>query len=115
MKRKGILLACIFLLLLGSGLWLLNREGSANTVEIWSDGTLLYTLPLAQEQSFTVDSQNGSNTIEIQNGKIRVSSATCPDHICIHRGACSGGADIICLPNRLVIRFLNQSYDGITG
>ena len=70
-----------------------------------SDGKLLYTLDLRVDQTRTVDSSFGTNVITVSGGKIAVTEATCPDHYCMKRGFCSGGAQIVCLPNRLVIRF----------
>ena len=34
----------------------------------------------------------------------------------MHRGFCSGGMQIVCLPNRLVIEFVaEQEIDGVIG
>ena len=60
----GLLLASLALLL-----WPQERAQSA---EIWSDGVLVRRVSLAQDQSFTVDSPYGSNTVTIQNGAIAV-------------------------------------------
>ena len=47
---------------------------------------------------------------------IAVTAATCPDHYCMHRGFCDRGTQIVCLPNRLVIRFLGeQNIDAVAG
>ena len=44
--------------------------------------------------------------IAVKDGKIAVTEASCPDHYCMQRGYCHSGAQIVCLPNRLVISFL---------
>ena len=106
MKTKYWLLLFGALLLLGVVLTAVLFTGSGSTrAEIWSDGKLVKTVNLGIDQIFTVDAETGSNTIEVKDGAIRVMEADCPDHICMERGACSGGAPIVCLPNRLVIRF----------
>ena len=106
MKTKYWLLLFGALLLLGVILTAVLFTGSGSTrAEIWSDGKLVKTVALRINQTFTVDAETGSNTIEIKDEAIRVTEADCPDHICMERGACSGGAPIVCLPNRLVIRF----------
>ena len=106
MKTKYWLLLFGTLLLLGVVLTAVLFTGSSSTrAEIWSDGKLVKTVNLGIDQTFTVDAETGSKTIEVKDGAIRVMEADCPDHICMERGACSGGAPIVCLPNRLVIRF----------
>lgn len=106
MRTKYWILLFGGLLLLGVILTAVLFSGSGSPrAEIWSQGKLVKTVDLAADQTFTVDTETGSNTIEIKDGTIRVTEADCPDHICVERGACSGGAPIVCLPNRLVIRF----------
>ena len=51
--------------------------------------------------SFTVQN-NGFNVVEVENGKIRVTDADCPDKLCIKQSE-SGTFPIVCLPHRLVI------------
>ena len=88
----------------------------ADRAEVYSDGVLLYTLALHTDTQVTVERGEGTNTITVQNGKIAVTSANCPDHYCMKRGFCDGGADIVCLPNRLVIVFTQeQEIDGVVG
>ena len=99
--------ACIIL-----SLPLLSRE-EARFAEITSKGEPVKTVDLMIDQEFTVD---GKNTVTVQDGKIAVTWADCPDHYCMKRGYCSGGTDIVCLPNRLVISFLGeQEVDAAIG
>ena len=99
--------ACLFL-----SLPLLRTE-QARFAKITSRGTEVKTVDLMIDQEFTVD---GRNTITVQDGKIAVTWADCPDHYCMKRGFCSGGTDIVCLPNRLVIEFLgDQEVDAAIG
>ena len=110
MKTKYWILLFGVLLLLGVVLTAVLFSGSDSPrAEIWSEGKLVKTVDLAEDQTFTVTTETGGNTIEIREGAIRVTEATCPDHVCIERGACSGGAPIVCLPNRLVIRFTGDA------
>lgn len=68
-------------------------------------GNVLYTFDLSR-----------SNTIQIQDGKICVQAAECPDQTCVHMGYLSdSGLPIVCLPNRLVIQFSNAELDGIAN
>ena len=80
----------------------------ADFAEVYSDGKLLYTLDLRIDQEKTVQSDFGTNVITVRDGKIAVTHADCPDGYCMKRGFCSGGAEIVCLPNRVIIRFQGQ-------
>lgn len=106
----GILLLCTLL-----SLWLLHPK-EAETVRVYSEGELLYTLPLSQDTQITVTTDRGYNTITVQKGKVAVTQADCPDGHCVNRGFCSGGAHIVCLPHRLVLEFSGrEAPDGISG
>ena len=99
--------ACLFL-----SLPLLRTE-QARFAKITSKGVEGNTVDRTVDQEFTVD---GRNTITVKDGKIAVTWADCPDHYCMKRGYCSGGTDIVCLPNRLVIEFLgDQEVDAAIG
>lgn len=117
MKTKTwiLLLALTLAACAGLSLWLL-RPGTADRAEIWSDGKLLCTLDLSIDRTVTVTSEEGTNVITVQDGKIAVTQADCPDGYCMQRGFCSGGAQIVCLPNRLVIRFVDgEGPDAVIG
>lgn len=95
---------------------LLRPGEGASRAEVWSEGELLYTLDLGVDQTVTVESANGTNVITVRDGKIAVTEADCPDGYCMDRGFCSGGTQIVCLPNRLVIQFVDeQTVDAVVG
>ena len=75
------------------------------------------TVDLSVDAELVFESADGSyNTVTIQDGKIAVTQADCPDHYCMKRGFCHSGADIVCLPNRLVIHFTEvQEIDAVIG
>lgn len=116
MKTKYwvILISAILVLCLGLTVLLLSPEES-RFAEIHSGGSFLRTVDLLQNQEFTVTTaEGGTNVITVKDGKIAVTEASCPDHYCMNRGYCNSGAQIVCLPNRLIIRFgKNQAIDGI--
>ncbi len=89
-----------------------NTE-QARYARILSGGQEVAVVDLSQDQEFTVAEKN---TVTVQNGKIAVTWAECPDHYCMKRGYCDGGAPIVCLPNKLTIEFLGeQTVDGAVG
>ena len=83
---------------------------------IYQDGAVIQAIHLeavAEPYTFTVIGAV-ENTIAVEPGRIRVLSATCPDHVCVHQGWISGGViPVVCLPNKLVIQIEHASDSGI--
>ena len=119
MKTKYwiMILAAVLVLCLGLSAYFLMPGEEATHAEIVSNGTVIKTVDLRISQEFVVSlDENQYNTITVDGGKIAVTEATCPDHYCMHRGFCNSGAQIVCLPNKLVIRFVGeQEIDMIVG
>lgn len=107
------LLALVLCVCLGLSLWLLWPKAAA-VVEVWSEGKCLYTLSLSADTQIVIESAGGKNTVTVKDGKVAVTEADCPDHYCMDRGWCSGGTQIVCLPNRLVLKFTQEpTVDGV--
>ncbi len=96
--------------------WFLLPRGAAQYAEVWSEGKLVETVNLSADKTLTVESEFGVNVVTVKDGKIAVTKADCPDHYCMDRGYCHSGAQIVCLPNRLVIKFTGkQNLDSVAG
>ena len=119
MKTKTwiVILSVILAACLGLSIPFLLPGEAADYAEILSDGRVLHTVDLHVDRQIRIDSPDGGyNVITVKSGAIAVTEATCPDHYCMHRGYCNSGAQIVCLPNRLVIRFLGgQNIDAVVG
>ena len=119
MKTKcWIFIICTLLILcIGLSVFLLWPREASTHAEIVSDGKVLYTVDLRIDQQLQIATEDGGiNMVTIQDGKIAVTEANCPDHYCMKRGYCNNGAQIVCLPNRLVIRFVGiQEIDAVVG
>lgn len=117
MKTKYWIMGFVLLLILSAAAaFLLSKGGQpADTVQVLSEGKLLHTLSLNKDQTLTVQTDRGSNTITVKDGKVAVTEADCPDGYCMQRGFCSGGTQIVCLPHRLVLQFAHSELDGISG
>ena len=104
-------LICIACLII----WFLPKEAGDN-VGIYQNGELLYSFTreeLGEERTITIEYKGGINIVEIGSGTIRVAEANCPDGDCVSHGPLThGGAPIVCLPNRLVIRFIDAETGG---
>ena len=115
MKTKYWIVLMSVLLLLCLGLSLLTLGGKeAFRAEIVSNSKVVRTVDLAIDQTFTVETEGGYNVVTVKDGKVAVTEASCPDHYCMARGFCNSGAQIVCLPNKLVIEFLGEAeIDGL--
>ena len=113
---KPLLALAIFIVIIfsGSGAYLLYGHFSAknNTrVEIVKNDKILYTLDLNKEpdRSIRIETGDSYNLITIRNGEIFMEDAGCPDHTCVKMGVLrEENLPIVCLPNKLVIRFAEE-------
>ncbi|MGN0594955.1 MAG: NusG domain II-containing protein [Hominimerdicola sp.] len=109
-KIKVILIITIIIFVLGGiGTYFVFKPSERRMVEIVQDGTVLYTFDLetAENMDYEIISENGSkNIVTITDGEICISYAECPDHTCVKMGNLySENLPIVCLPNKLIIRF----------
>lgn len=111
LKRKTtISLLILFILLLSVGSILYKKTSAGNTpgiANIYQDGILIKSIPLDKDYhaTFVIEGKDGVfNKIEVTDGYISVTDASCPDHICVSQGAINNDLiPITCLPNHLVI------------
>ena len=108
--KKRILIAVCPIIFLASGAVsvYLYKKPKGKTVEIISDGKVLYELDIENEpdREIEVVYKGRKNIIKIENNDIYVSEAECPDHTCMKMGRLSqNGVPIVCLPNKLIIRY----------
>ena len=111
------IIAILLAVCIAASIPLLLPGRDARFAEIISNGKHIRTVDLQTSQTIRIDSPDGGfNVITVKDGKIGVCEATCPDHYCMDRGMCSGGTQIVCLPNKLIIRFQGlQAVDSIVG
>lgn len=86
-------------------------------VEIWVDGTLVETVALEGPdlpRTILLSGAWGSNTVEIQPGRARVSHADCPDQVCVRQGwIADGTVPIVCLPHRVTVKVVGEGVGGL--
>ena len=100
-----ILLAVFALVLI---LYLTAERGSYAVVTYNGEEYARYHL--TEDSVNEIKPDAGTNVIVIKDGKVFVSSATCPDGICVaHRAISSTSESIICLPNKLVVTIEGES------
>ena len=77
---------------------------SGETVNVIIDGEKTESYSLSDSMEKEIISENGTNTLVIENGSVYMKSADCPDKICVaHRPVKNKGETIVCLPHRLVL------------
>ena len=112
-----VIFALLLALCVGASFYFLMPGEASAHAEITSHGQVVKTVDLRIDQEFVISPADGQwNTISVKDGKIGVTEASCPDHYCMKRGFCNSGTEIVCLPNRMTIRFLGtQEIDAIIG
>ena len=102
-------------LCLGVWLFISNVSSPSKVVGIYKDGSLVEKIDLNSvtgEREITLSGEYGENIILVSNGRIEMKSADCPDKICVNHGELkSSSSPIVCLPNKVVIKF-EGSTDG---
>lgn len=83
-----------------------RQTGAA--VQVIQNGEVTDTLFLNRNGTYRYESSSGGyNIVEIRDGQVSVTEASCPDQICVRHGPTDQTADpIVCLPNKLVVRVL---------
>ena len=112
-----LIFALILTVCLGASFYFLSPGEASTHAEITSQGQVVKTVDLRIDQEFVISLGDDQwNAITVKDGKIGVTEATCPDHYCMKRGFCDSGTEIVCLPNRMTIRFLGkQEIDAVVG
>lgn len=89
-----------------------NNKGLYATIKV--DGNVHNTidLPTTSEEKFIIQTENGTNTILVNNNEINIVHADCKDELCVKQGSISKiGKTLICLPNKLIIEIKGDEYD----
>lgn len=116
-----IIFSVIIILSLAIYLFISNTFSSSSTVGIYKDGELVERINLetvTEDRELSLTSDSKENVIFISNNHIKMLSADCPDKTCVNHGELkAGGTPIICLPNKIIIRWESTSdeYDVRAG
>jgi len=89
-------------------------QGGDVQVVITIDRREVYVLDIVEfdGRSFVINSENGTNTIFIQDGVVEMTHADCPDLVCVRTAPISRALrDISCLPNRVSVRIESRQND----
>lgn len=108
MRTRVILFLLLGTAAVSAAFLLLRGRGEDRPVaRITRDGVLLEEIDLTtvdQPYTLTFEDESGRNVVMVEQGRIRVSEADCPDRVCVNQGWISDGTvPIVCLPHRLMI------------
>jgi hypothetical protein len=81
----------------------LSGEGSVVLIQV--DGAIVHKTSLRETHTIAVHGTQGQLTVEIREGKVAITQAQCPNHICVKTGwRAHSGEIIVCVPNNAVVR-----------
>ena len=111
--RNDIILIVSLLLVAAIALiYLFCFRSEGNAVKITIDGKTYATFSLDKditEDIYTGENSERLNRLIIKDGKAYMSTATCPDGICVdHAPIYRDGESIVCLPHGVVITVITQ-------
>lgn len=124
MRHKTIILILLSIVLLCAFITTaayLKKDGNIATISV--DGKVVYEIPLnsvSAPYEIPIIQNGHSNVVLVENGKISMKSADCPDGLCIRQGSISSTAyPIVCLPNKVIIKIegdipANEEPDAIS-
>ena len=95
----GIILLCV-----AGVMFFKNNKQLGTKVDISVDGEVVKTMELSRNGEYIVSTDMGTNTVVVKDGSVSVTSADCPDKVCVkHTAIRKSGETIICLPHKLVV------------
>ena len=110
-KGDAVAIAAVILLAIAVALLFLPRSTEGAVVEIYQNGALVKTIPLAGQEEWRI-SEPYHNVIRVADGRVAIVSSDCPGQDCVHSGAISAtGRSLVCLPNGVEVRIVGASGD----
>lgn len=114
-NKRWIALFALLLVVCAAAALLMPRSGSA--VGVWQKGELIYILDPAHFGEYTLRYEAGETVVRIDGKGVYVVSADCKNQNCVRHGPLqSGGTPIVCLPERIVVRWMeDDTLDAVVG
>ncbi len=115
-KRNDFILIGIILLIgFGSLIYFQSTKQSGNKVIVTVDGEFYKEYSLNMDGTYEIKGAfNGTNILEIHDGKAKMIDASCPDQLCVYQKAAEyNGESIVCLPNIVIVEVQSDNESGI--
>lgn len=115
-KADVILLTIVFLLGSVGCIAILLYKPKASVVSVVIDGEEMQSYSLWENREILIETgENGENLLRIEDGKVKMISANCPNQDCVnHKEIMSGNESIVCLPHRVAVIIKVSSADNAT-
>lgn len=114
--KRDIILVLSMVIIAAAAFLIINfavkKDGSYAVIKV--DGKVIKTLDLnSGETNIEVNGyQGGVNKVVINDGKVSMTEADCPDELCVKTGKISRvGETIVCLPHRVVVEIKGSPDD----
>lgn len=111
MKKKDIILIAIIFAVI-TQVFLINKyinSGKSNKVEIYVNNKLYKEVPIDKTQTIKIEEKGASNIVKIHDNGVEMTSANCPDLVCVKTGFIKNpGESIVCLPHRISIKIVGE-------
>lgn len=121
MKKKDIILiAAVLAISLISLVAIKMTQKDGKEVTVTVEGKEVYKTSIKKDQIYKIPEKNGTNVMQIKDGKVTMKEADCKDQICAdHKAIEKSGETIVCLPHKVVIEIQSedgkeQELDGVT-
>ena len=80
-----------------------------NCIKVTIDNEVKYCYNFNEDIEVVINDGKNTNTLVIKDGKASISTANCPDKICVaHRAISKTGETIVCLPHKLVVEITEE-------
>ena len=90
--------------------------GGQQEAQVYQEGKLIQTIKLrpGYHEELRLGGLSHFNMIVMDNGRVRIAEADCPDQLCVRTGWVSvAPQQIVCLPYRVVIRIISATWPDI--
>lgn len=115
MTKKNLIWALAFLALCAvcAAVIFVQRQDRSETdiqktAQLYIGDELIREINLSEDfepYEFDIKTENGTNRIRAEHGRIAVVSADCPDKLCVNQGWSDASyKPIVCLPHKLTIK-----------
>ena len=118
-NSRWVALFAAVIALCAASLLLLPHGGER--VGVWQNGELKYTIDparIGESYELTLSYEAGETRIHVGRDGIYVLSADCENGDCVrHAPLSANGTPIVCLPERIVIRYMDKEdgFDAVSG
>lgn len=114
--RNDVILAAVIVVIAVAGLLFINfTKVQGDKVVVKVNGVETHSYSLSENAQFEIktgENNENINVVVIENGKVRVTEADCPDGICKkYRPISYVGETIVCLPHKVVVEIVSESTE----